>query len=59
MQTLRLIPIAAIMLISACNDAGKATNANFTTAINRYLDHHGQACTLIGPQFPIDVPRSG
>jgi hypothetical protein len=57
-RTLRLISVAALVLFSACNDARKPTNATFTIAINRYLDHHGQTCTLIGPQFPIDIPRS-
>lgn len=58
MRTLRLIAVAALVLLSACNDAGKASSTNFTTAINRYLEHHGQACTLIGPEFPVDLPRS-
>jgi hypothetical protein len=58
MRTLRLIAAAALVLFSACNDARKPTSATFTAAVNRYLEHHGQACTLIGPQFPVDIPRS-
>jgi hypothetical protein len=59
MRTPLLIPIAGLFLLSACNIARKPSAANFTTAINQYLAKHGQACTLIGRQFPVDVPRSG
>lgn len=52
------IPIAGLVLLSACNTARKPSAANFATAINQYLAKHGQACTSIGSQFPVDVPRS-
>jgi hypothetical protein len=58
MRNLLLIPIAGLLLLSACNGTKKPSNANFTTAINQYLAKHGQACALIGRQFPVDVPRS-
>jgi len=59
MRNFLLIPIAGLFLLSACNTARKPSAANFTTAINQYLAKHGQACALIGRQFPVDVPRSG
>jgi hypothetical protein len=58
MRSFLLIPATGFILLVACNDTRKPTSANFTAAVNQYLDHHGQACTLIGPQFPIDIPRS-
>lgn len=58
MRSFLLIPATGFILLIACNDIRKPTSANFTTAVNQYLDHHGQACTLIGPQFPVDIPRS-
>jgi hypothetical protein len=58
MRSLFLIPIASLFLLAACNDAKKPSNANFTVAINQYLIKHGDACTLLGGQFPIDVPKS-
>jgi hypothetical protein len=58
MRKLLLIPIAGLFLLSACNTARKPSAANFTTAINQYLAKHGQACTSIGRQFPVDVPKS-
>jgi hypothetical protein len=58
MRSFLLIPATGFILLVACNDTRKPTSANFTAAVNQYLDHHGQACTLIGPQFPVDIPRS-
>jgi len=58
MRNFLLIPATGFILLVACNDIRKPTSANFTVAVNQYLDHHGQACTLIGPQFPVDIPRS-
>ena len=58
MRRFLLIPATGFILLVACNDIRKPTRANFTAAVNQYLDHHGQACTLIGPQFPVDIPRS-
>ena len=58
MRSFLLIPATGFILLVACNDTRKPTNANLTAAVNQYLNHHGQACTLIGPQFPIDIPRS-
>lgn len=58
MRSFLLIPATGFILLVACNDTRKPTSANFTAAVNQYLDHHGQVCTLIGPQFPVDIPRS-
>jgi hypothetical protein len=58
MRSLFLVPIAGLFFVVACNDAKKPSNANFTVAVNRYLAKHGEACTLLGGQFPIDVPKS-
>ena len=58
MRSFLLIPATGFILLVACNDTRKPTSANFTAAVNQYLDRHGQACTLIGPQFPVDIPRS-
>jgi hypothetical protein len=46
------------LLVAGCNSAKTASDANFTKAINEYLVKHGAACTVIGRQFPIDVPQS-
>lgn len=58
MRRLYLVPIAGLLLLTACNDIEKPSDANFGKAINQYLMKHGKACTVIGHQFPIDVPRS-
>jgi hypothetical protein len=58
MRSFLLIPTTGLILLVACKDTRKPTSTNFTAAVNQYLDHHGQACTLIGPQFPVDIPRS-
>ena len=58
MRSFLLIPTTGFILLVACNDTRKPTNANLAAAVNQYLNHHGQACTLIGPPFPIDIPRS-
>ena len=58
MRSFLLIPTTGLILLVACNDTRKPTSANLTAAVNQYLNHHGQACTLIGPQFPVDIPRS-
>jgi hypothetical protein len=58
MRKLLLIPVAGLAIFSACNSTRKPNAANFTAAIDQYLDRHGQVCALVGPQFPVDVPRS-
>lgn len=50
--------IVSMLALTACNGAKKPSDTNFTVAINAYLSRHGGACTVIGRQFPIDVPRS-
>lgn len=51
-----LLLLAALLLLSGCNEAKKADAAIFTKAINRYLAKHGQACTFFTQTFPIDIP---
>jgi hypothetical protein len=58
MRCFQLVPIAGLLALIACNNTKKPSNANFTIAINEYLTKHGEACTVIGRQFPIDIPRS-
>src|ERR1700735_3525891 len=58
MRCFQLVPIAGLLALIACNSTKKPSDANFTKAINDYLTKHGEACTLIGRQFPIDIPRS-
>lgn len=53
-----LVCISASFLLTSCNDAKKPSNANLTAAINQYLSKHGEACSSINRQFPVDVPRS-
>jgi len=58
MRRFSLFFIAASVLLSACNDVKKPSDSNFRTAINHYLVKHGEACTMIGRQFPVDVTES-
>ena len=58
MHDLNLFSIAGLLFLVACTDVKKPGDANFTKAINQYLTKHGEACTVIGRAFPIDVPRS-
>jgi hypothetical protein len=58
MRCFQLISIAGLLALVACNSAKKPSDANFTKAINDYLTKHGEVCTVIGRQFPIDIPRS-
>jgi hypothetical protein len=57
MRIIVVISIAAVALLVSCNGARKPSRAHFAEAINQYLARHGQTCTLIGRQFPIDVPQ--
>jgi hypothetical protein len=59
MRWFHFVSIASLATLIACNSAKNPSDANFTTAINGYLAKHGEACTVIGRQFPIDLPRSG
>ncbi len=58
MRNFPSISLMAVVLLSACNSSRRPNNANFTAAINQYLAKHGQVCTSIGRQFPMDVARS-
>ena len=57
-NSISLISILVLLFLAACNGANKPSDTNFTKAINDYLVKHGQVCTVIDRQFPIDVPRS-
>ena len=52
------VSILSLLVLAACNDTKKPSGTNFTQAINDYLVKHGQVCTVMDRQFPIDVPRS-
>jgi hypothetical protein len=58
MRGFYVVPFAGLLVLAACNSAKNPNDTNFTKAINFYLAKHGEACTVIGRQFPIDVPRS-
>ena len=58
MRFFQLVFIAGLLALAACHSAKKPNDTNLTKAINDYLAKHGEACTVIGRQFPIDVPRS-
>jgi hypothetical protein len=58
MRPFYIVSIAALFVLAACNNTRNASDANFRKAINEYLAKHGAACTVIGRQFPIDLPRS-
>ncbi len=58
MHRFLLISIAGCHFLAACNGVKKPSEGNFTKAINQYLVNHGEACTLISRQFPVDVPKS-
>jgi len=59
MRSIRFISIAGLLLLAACSSTRRPNGANFTKAINQYLAKHGESCTMIVRQFPIDVPQSG
>ena len=58
MRRFSLVSIVALVLLSACNDAKKPSDSNFRRAVNQYLRKHGEACTMIGREFPVDVTES-
>ena len=58
MRRFSLVSIVALVLLAACNDAKKPNNSNFRKSINQYLAKHGEACTMIRRQFPVDITES-
>jgi hypothetical protein len=58
MRRFYLVFMASLVSLTACNSARKLSDITFAKAINEYLAKHGEACTVIGRQFPINVPRS-
>lgn len=58
-RQLRSIALLGCVLCGmGCNSARRPNAANFAKAIDAYFVTHGEACTSIGRQFPIDVPAS-
>lgn len=58
MRTLPIASLVVLILLAACDSVRKPNAANFTQAINQSLAKHGETCTSIGRQFPIDIPAS-
>jgi hypothetical protein len=58
MRRLSYAMLGGIMVIAACNDARKPNDSNFRSAIDQYLQSHGEACTWFGQPFPIDISES-
>ena len=58
MRRFLLVCISSSLLLTSCNGAKKPSDANLTIAIDQYLSRHGEACSAINRQFPVDVPRS-
>lgn len=58
MRYFYLVSIAVLLVLVACNSTKNPSDANFTKAINQYLAKHGEACTGIGREFPVDVTES-
>ena len=52
------IAIVSCIFLNACSDIKKPSEENFAKAINQYLMKHGDACTSIGRQLPVEVPES-
>lgn len=50
--------LAALFLLTGCNNPKKPSNANFTKAIDQYLTKHNDACSSISQPFPVDVTVS-
>jgi hypothetical protein len=58
MRHFYLLSIVALVGLTACNSMKEPSATNFKKAINQYLTKHGEACTMIGHQFPVDVSES-
>ena len=58
MRRFLLVCISGSLLLTSCTGAKKPSDANLRAAIDRYLSRHGEACSSINRQFPVDVPRS-
>jgi hypothetical protein len=52
-----MILVAGAVFLAACNSATKPSDSNFRKAIDEYLVKHGDTCTVIDRQFPIDLPK--
>lgn len=52
------LTMAGLVILAACNSPKTPNRENFANTINQYLAKHGKVCTVIGRQFPVDLPRS-
>jgi len=50
-----VVPLAALFVITGCNNTKEPSNANFIKAINQYLAKRDDACSSLGQTLPIDV----
>jgi hypothetical protein len=58
MRFLFRVFIGSMLALTACNSTKEPSGANFRMAINQYLAKHGDACTMFGQPFPVDVTES-
>lgn len=58
MRKLSMIFLVGAVLTTACKSSKKLSDSNFRKAIDEYLTKYGQACTMIGRQFPVDITES-
>lgn len=55
MRFLSSVLISCMFALTACNSTKKPSGANFWKAINQYLAKHGESCTGIAREFPVDI----
>ncbi len=58
MLKIRYAMFAGFLLLLACNTRKTLNDTNLSSAINQYLQLHGQTCTSIGQAFPVDISDS-
>jgi hypothetical protein len=58
MRCIFLVSTLGLLAVTGCNNSKQPNEADFAKAINQYLVKHGTVCTVIGRQFPIDIPQA-
>lgn len=58
MRKLSLLLLAGVVSLTACDNTKKPSDSNFKKAVDQYLVQRGETCTIIGREFPVDVPES-